>query len=663
MKKTFLLLCFIVTTSSIYAQIVTLTSSTVAAANIAQSSSNNIVYIVKMDVAALPVTVNSITFTLAGTHDADDLTSVVIYFNPTAPNIPFVQPNGSTPATFAAPHTYSFTLGNTQSIAAGASGYFIIAVNIPSTATGGNTVKLNGLTNPVSFGYTTSPTITNNQTDVAGTQTILAAGVTLTSSSFAAATISQGSSNNIVYIVKMDVTTLAVNVNSIQFTLTGNHDADDLTTVVAYFNPSAPTIPFVQPSGSSPGTFAAPHTYTLSINESIAAGASGYFIISVTTAAAATSGNTVKINGLSNPVTFGYTTSPTITNSQTDAAGTQTIQAAGITLTSSPVAAANILQGTNNNIVYIVKMDVATLPVTVNSIQFTLTGTYDNNDITTVTVYFNASAPTLTGASFMNSTGGLFDAPHMYTLGLNQIIAAGASGYFIITVNIAAAATSGNFVKLNGALSPVIFGFSSSPAVTNNQTDAAGSQTISSPIPLTLISFTGNVRNAQEVQLQWITAWEINTKYFEVEWSDDGQHFTKIILLPAAGISSQNLQYGYLHKMAVDGYNYYRLKMIDIDGRFTYSPVVNIKVAVSATKIAVFQNPVIDFLEFRVMAVKNETIVMNMFTSDGKAIASKSFTITKGNNQLSWSMQLLAPGNYFISPGNNQFETIRVMKN
>ncbi|MEP7081036.1 MAG: hypothetical protein ABI784_09915, partial [Ginsengibacter sp.] len=52
-----------------------------------------------------------------------------------------------------------------------------------------------------------------------------------------------------------------------------------------------------------------------------------------------------------------------------------------VTLTTTPTATGNIAQGTSNNIFYIVKMDVATFPVTVNNIQFTLTGTHDNNDL------------------------------------------------------------------------------------------------------------------------------------------------------------------------------------------------------------------------------------------------------------------------------------------
>src|SRR5258705_411961 len=106
-----------------------------------------------------------------------------------------------------------------------------------------------------------------------------------------------------------------------------------------------------------------------------------------------------------------------------------------ITLTTSPVAASNIAQGTSNNIVYAVRMDVTSLPVTVTSIQFTLTGTHDNNDLILYHVYFNATAPTVAGATFMAANvPATFAAPHTYntnfTASVSQTIAAGGSGYF-----------------------------------------------------------------------------------------------------------------------------------------------------------------------------------------------------------------------------------------
>ena len=43
-----------------------------------------------------------------------------------------------------------------------------------------------------------------------------------------------------------------------------------------------------------------------------------------------------------------------------------------------------------------------------------------------------------------------------------------------------------------------------------------------------------------------------------------------------------------------------------------------------------------------VQAKENETIIFYLHSADGKVIASKSYIITKGNNQLTWNLQQLA---------------------
>ncbi len=56
----------------------------------------------------------------------------------------------------------------------------------------------------------------------------------------------------------------------------------------------------------------------------------------------------------------------------------------------------------------------------------------------------------------------------------------GEAGFFIITVNVRATATSGHTVKINGSTDPVIFGFTTAPNITDNQSNTAGTKTISS---------------------------------------------------------------------------------------------------------------------------------------------------------------------------------------
>jgi hypothetical protein len=238
-------------------------------------------------------------------------------------------------------------------------------------------------------------------------------------------------------------------------------------------------------------TYAAPHTYSLGINRTLVAGTSGYFIITVNVSSTATDNKTVRMTGSTTPVIFGYATAPNVTNNQNNGAGLQTIQAPDITLTSSTVAAGNIARGSSTNIIYVVKMNVTTAAVTVNNIQFTLTGTHDADDLTYATVYFNATAATISGASYLNQSVATYAAPHTYSLGINRTLAAGTSGYFLITVNVNASATIGKTVKLNGATDPVIFGYATAPNITNSQTNAAGVKTISS----TLAAVAGNDAN------------------------------------------------------------------------------------------------------------------------------------------------------------------------
>ena len=466
---------------------ITLTTSALAAADINQGTSNNILYVVQMSVATDPAIVNNIQFTLSGTHDANDLSAVLVYFNATAPTMAGAIFMNSVASNFAAPHLYSISIS--RSMAAGSTGYFIIAANIENAATDNNTIKVNGATNPVVFSFNGAATVTNNQSDIAGVQTIQAADITLSSSAVAAADINQGTSNNIIYIAQMSVATQPVVVNSIQFTLSGIHDANDLSAVLVYFNATAPTLAGATFMNSVASNFAAPHLYNIGISRSMAIGSSGYFIITANIENFATDNNTIKINGATNPVTFGYNTAPNQTNNQTDAAGMITIQAADITLSSSAVAAADTNQGTNNSIIYITQMSVATQPVVVNNIQFTLSGTHDANDLSAILVYFNATAPSLTGATFMNSVASNFAAPHLYNVGISRSMAIGSSGYFIITANIENFATDNNTIKINGSSNPVTFGYNTAPNHTNNQTDVAGPITIQAA-DITLVTST-----------------------------------------------------------------------------------------------------------------------------------------------------------------------------
>jgi ELWxxDGT repeat protein len=97
-----------------------------------------------------------------------------------------------------------------------------------------------------------------------------------------------------------------------------------------------------------------------------------------------------------------------------------------------------------------------------------------------------------------------------------------------------------------------------------------------SALPLHLISFTGEVLGNNDI-LHWTTANEANTSSFIIEQSVDGNIFKTIGQVKAALNSSINKEYSFAQNSTLNAGDFYRLKMVDVDNAFTYSPVIRLK--------------------------------------------------------------------------------------
>jgi hypothetical protein len=87
----------------------------------------------------------------------------------------------------------------------------------------------------------------------------------------------------------------------------------------------------------------------------------------------------------------------------------------------------------------------------------------------------------------------------------------------------------------------------------------------SGTLPVKLISFTAG-RSNQSVLLSWKTASEEGFDHFEIERSADGRSFQKIATIHAAGAG---YPYQHIDQVPLTGQNFYRLKMVDQDGKFS----------------------------------------------------------------------------------------------
>ena len=114
----------------------------------------------------------------------------------------------------------------------------------------------------------------------------------------------------------------------------------------------------------------------------------------------------------------------------------------------------------------------------------------------------------------------------------------------------------------------------------------------STPLPVELSVFTATAQGPATVRLAWATASEKNSAAFEVERSLDSRMFAPIGTVAAAGNSSTPHRYELLDtKLPASTLLYYRLKQVDQDGTFSYSPVRTVALSGAATGLALYPNP------------------------------------------------------------------------
>jgi uncharacterized repeat protein (TIGR01451 family) len=113
-------------------------------------------------------------------------------------------------------------------------------------------------------------------------------------------------------------------------------------------------------------------------------------------------------------------------------------------------------------------------------------------------------------------------------------------------------------------------------------------------LPVTLFDF-GASKQENTVMLRWKTSSETNSEKFDVEHSTDGKKWRNIGSQRSGGESAAVLNYSFLDKNPVQGGNFYRLKMIDLDQTFAYSRIVSVTMN-SVLTTTFYPNPVSDLL-------------------------------------------------------------------
>jgi hypothetical protein len=217
----------------------------------------------------------------------------------------------------------------------------------------------------------------------------------------------------------------------------------------------------------------------------------------------------------------------------------------------------------------------------------------------------------------------------------------------------------GQTTKVNSTVGGTVNGPASASA-----SRVGGPQFLNHTLPVKLSEFKV-IGNSGKVLLSWTTEQEVNSEYYQIERSDDGKSFHTIAIVSASGNSSVQLKYSYTDNDPLNGQNYYRLKIVDVDGKFEYSPVKNVNSAFSNSVLGVAPNPVSSMLNIAFSNPSKKDYQVNLVNRTGQIVYSQKFSGSLG--KVNFQTANFPEGSYFIevidASGSRFTKNILILRN
>jgi len=212
--------------------------------------------------------------------------------------------------------------------------------------------------------------------------------------------------------------------------------------------------------------------------------------------------------------------------------------------------------------------------------------------------------------------------------------------------------TIGGVIKYDGKTDNTIAG----PAVANSNTNTSPSGFAITPItlPVTFVSFSAGRTNDGAVQLNWATANEINNGHFEIERSLDGSNWTSLAVI-TAGNNPLGDSYTYSDETATAAQTSYRIRQVDIDGKYMYSKVVMIGAAANAQATIIASGRTVTIFPEK---LSGGHLMVRLITLGGQVLQQQSFETASSRIDLTLSTS--ANGMYLVQvTDGNQWSVIK----
>lgn len=166
-------------------------------------------------------------------------------------------------------------------------------------------------------------------------------------------------------------------------------------------------------------------------------------------------------------------------------------------------------------------------------------------------------------------------------------------------------------------------------------------------LPVILSGFSVKSNNDGTAALSWETKMEQNSSRFEIERSADGRGWSTIGMVQASGNASLPTDYSYADSRMLTGTNYYRLKMVDLDGSAVYSEVKVLQGAV-IDHISFYPNPARDYVNVTLGGSSAGMVTVRLINQAGVVLQEKSVPGASGTT-VTFPLQQAASGWYVLN--------------
>lgn len=165
----------------------------------------------------------------------------------------------------------------------------------------------------------------------------------------------------------------------------------------------------------------------------------------------------------------------------------------------------------------------------------------------------------------------------------------------------------------------------------------------------------------RSVTIEWATGSELNNDYFEVMRSIDGLLWEAIGVMDGNGTTEDISSYEFTDERPLLGNNFYRIRQIDLDGNFDFSPIVEAVAALEASfQVKAFPNPAVDRLNIKLSGLdENVTTQIVLLDGMGRTVLSETVRPTGlSHNTISMDVSRLPAGMYIVQGVSNKLRSI-----